>query len=226
VSCVSVSLHWPSLEILDKCVSDVDYIITGIKIMHSIQQQAQHAWGVPNVKGFSYLGEGNQKQVDITEGLGAFEDLINNGFLKPHTRLLDLGGGAYDDGKDYLAERAIEAAIYDPFMRTDEYNQETLQWLEKQPVDAVTSNGVLNVINTDAARLQHIQQAYDSLKPGGLALFKVWSGDNSGIPLTELGRFQSNREAATYLNEVRSVFGDIGVSLHEDSKLICAQKSD
>ncbi len=195
----------------------------GIQPIHGPHHN-QHAWGVPNVKGFSYLGEGNQKHVDITEGLGAFEDLLNNGFLKPHTRLLDLGGGAYDDGKAYLAERAIEAAVYDPFMRPPEHNQKTLKWVDNHPVDAVSSNGVLNVINTEAARLEHIQQAYDALKPGGMALFKVWSGDNSGIPLTELGRFQSNRDASTYLNEVRSIFGDVGVSLYEENKLICAQK--
>jgi hypothetical protein len=123
------------------------------------------------------------------------------------SRNLDIGGGKYDLGSDYLRnERGVESQVYDPFNRSSEHNEMVLNAFKDNPADTVTAANVLNVIAEPEARAEVIQQAFDNLKPGGKAHFDVYEGDRSGAGRETSKGWQNNMKAQDFLEEVRSVF--------------------
>ena len=169
----------------------------------------------PTVDGVIYLPNG---EIDRTEGVGAFMDLP----LEKATRNLDVGGGAHESNTSYLATRGVTNYVYDPYARSDSHNQKILQIVQSSPVDSVTSMSILNVIDDNAARLAHINLCKKSLKPGGKAYFKVWAGNGSGKGEYILGGYQSNRDAKSYIQDVRQVFGERQVTYDENLMVLVA----
>lgn len=147
-------------------------------------------------------------QIDDTEGLGAIATLpFRKGSIN-----LDIGGGAFTTASEFLSKwYGVTNIVYDPYQRSEEHNSEVIRIVNECPVDSVTSNSVLNVILDNAQRAAHIKLAYDSLKSGGIAFFKIWRGNGSGIPTPET--FQANKEAKYYLDEIADVFGTGNVEL-------------
>ena len=125
------------------------------------------------------------------------------------SRNLDIGGGKYDKGTEYLsAEKGVDSYVLDPFNRTKEHNQMVMDDFASNPADTVTVANVLNVIKEPEVRLQTIQQAYDYLKPGGKAYFDVYEGDKSGIGKETVKGWQNNMKAKEFEDEIKSVFPD------------------
>ncbi len=125
-------------------------------------------------------------------------------------RNLDIGGGKYDLGTDYLKnERGVESSVYDPFNRSPEHNAAVLDEFKQNPADTVTAANVLNVIAEPEARAEVIQQAFDHLKPGGKAYFDVYEGSRSGEGAATSKGWQNNMKAQAFLEEVQSVFPDV-----------------
>ena len=125
-------------------------------------------------------------------------------------RNLDIGGGKYDLGTDYLKnERGVESSVYDPFNRSPEHNAAVLNEFKQNPADTVTAANVLNVIAEPGARAEVIQQAFDHLKPGGKAYFDVYEGSRSGEGAATSKGWQNNMKAQAFLEEVQSVFPDV-----------------
>jgi hypothetical protein len=138
--------------------------------------------------------------LDDTEGLTALDTLP----FTVGSRNLDIGGGRFDEATRYLRRQyGVDNLVYDPYCRSKEHNTAILKEVKKNPVDSVTSNSVLNVILAKKERKSHIKLAHSSLKNGGIAFFKIWRGDGSGVP----NGFQSNKEAKYYVNEIKQVFG-------------------
>jgi hypothetical protein len=187
-------------------------------LIGSLTRQEQTAWNRPTVDGISYLPNG---EIDRTEGVGAFMDLP----LQQGTRNLDVGGGAHDANTKYLASRGILNFVYDPYARSVEHNSLVMRTTAEEPVDTVTSMSILNVIDNVDARRSHLELCKKSLKNRGKAYFKVWAGSGSGKSEYLQGGYQSNRQAGTYLDEVREVFGDRAVSYDARLDVIIAVKS-
>jgi hypothetical protein len=184
-------------------------------LVGSLKKSDQTAWNRPTVDGVSYLPNG---EIDRTEGVGAFMDLP----LEKATRNLDVGGGAHESNTSYLATRGVTNYVYDPYARSEGHNQKILQIVRSSPVDSVTSMSILNVIDDNAARLVHIQLCKKSLKSGGKTYFKVWAGNGSGKGEYILGGYQSNRDAKSYIEDVRQVFGEKQVTYDENLKVLVA----
>lgn len=184
----------------------------------------QHIWSTANTKGFGYAEINGEKVLDTTEALGAFKNLIQLNLLKPYTRNLDIGGGEYDDGTTYLEQNHIANSVYDPFMRPVYHNEQVLNEVKNHPVDTVTSNSVLNVIDSAEARHKHITLSHQALKEEGVALFKVWQGNGSNQESYSEESYQSNCPAKYYLEEVEDIFGQGNVELLEEHHLIQAKK--
>jgi hypothetical protein len=147
--------------------------------------------------------------IDDTEGCGAIDTLP----LIPHTTNLDLGGGAFDSVTLYLlTQYQIKSYVYDPFNRSEAHNRETLQIIEQEPVDTVTSHSVLNVILDKSEREKHITLAYQALRQGGTAFFKVWRGTGDAIA----SQSQSNKDALHYFGEICDVFGENNLFMPQD----------
>ena len=147
--------------------------------------------------------------IDDTEGFGAMDTLP----LNPYSRNLDLGGGQFDTVTNcLLSAYKVDNYVYDPFNRTQEHNYHVLNIIKKKPVDTVTSNSVLNVILKNSEREQHIKLAYQALRKGGTAFFKVWRGNASAVA----SHNQSNKEALHYFGELCDVFGEQNLYMPQD----------
>lgn len=190
-------------------LKDAEYASQYGLLVGSLRKADQTAWNRPTVDGLSYLPNG---EIDRTEGVGAFMDLP----LEKGTRNLDVGGGAHESNTNYLSSRGVTNYVYDPYARSDDHNQKTLLKVKSSPVDTVTSMSILNVIDDSAARLAHIRLCKTSLRPGGKAYFKVWSGNGSGKGEQILGGYQSNRDAKSYIQDLKQVFGDKNVRFDEN----------
>jgi hypothetical protein len=126
------------------------------------------------------------------------------------SRNLDIGGGKYDKGTEYLAaEKGVDSYVYDPFNRSAEHNKSVLDEFSGNPADTVTAANVLNVIKEPEARLDVIQRAFDNLKPGGKAYFDIYEGNKSGVGKETTKGWQNNMKAAEFEDEIRSVFPEV-----------------
>lgn len=161
---------------------------------------------------------------DNTEGIAGFHDLP----IPVGAQLLVDVGGKYDGGKAWLERKypGLVVLVVDPFRRSN--NQLCRKvLLERGGADVATSISVLNVIEKREHRLLHCRDLYDSLKPGGVAFFKVWAGfwPHRGTGQAEIkqGVYQANAWAQHFLPEVREVFG-ANVTNDCALNLISAQK--
>lgn len=164
-------------------------------------------------QGFSYLPNGS---LDNTEGVGAFIDLKK--FLRKGTTNIDVGGGKFDSNTEYLRTHfQVENAVYDPFNRSEQHNKKTL--FENgisgslRCYHSATSMSVLNVINLQEARREHIELMFQMVRFGGVALFKVYQGDGSGVEKVTESGYQSNKSAEHYVKEIAFVFGNANTHL-------------
>ena len=81
---------------------------------------------------------------------------------------------------------------------------------------------MLNVIAEPEARNNVVQQAFDSLKPGGTAYFDIYEGSRSGEGAKTSKGWQNNMKADDYLEEIQQVFPDA----QRKGTMIIASKPD
>lgn len=138
----------------------------------------------------------------------------------------DIGGGRFNNVKNLFEEKGVSLHIYDPFNRSYEENLASVYAITQGQCDGVMINNVLNVIEEKNNRHQVIQQAFDCLKEGALAYFKVYQGNKSGLPSSvkkgEIDTLQLNQKTSFYLDEISSVFGK---QLKVSGELIVATKA-
>ena len=134
---------------------------------------------------------------------------VQSKLLLPDTVNLDLGGGRFDEGTEFLAKHKVESLVYDPYARTEAHNADILARIRDDGgVDSVTLNNVLNVIPTDKERTTVLTFLYDVLHPGGKALITVYEGDGTGKGRRRYfgdgtSTWQENRKLATYEQELK-----------------------
>ncbi len=130
--------------------------------------------------------------------------------FKSGTSNLDLGGGRFNEGTEYLAEKGVKSIVFDPFNRNAEENSAALDAVKNGGFDTVTCNNVLNVIKEPEVRSNVVLQAAKALKPDGTAYFTMYEGDKSGNGRqTKSDSWQNNRETADYIKEIQEHFGEV-----------------
>ena len=134
--------------------------------------------------------------------------LLKNKLFKPGKRNLDIGGGAFNQGTEFLAAKGVANSVLDPYNRSEEHNEAVMAEFAENPADTVTVANVLNVIKEKGARTATIQQAHDLLQPGGTAYFSIYQGNSSGKGKKTTKGWQNNRKTKSYLKEVQAVFPD------------------
>jgi len=176
----------------------------------------QIPWVGGNIQGHAFDTSG---QIDSTEGFGAFDHVLSSHALG--TRIVDVGGGAFDANSAYVAEKyQLDCSVYDPYKRSEEHNKRLITKSASHPFDAALSFSVLNVISEGQARMDHIHLCRDFLKPGGKAIFKVWPGDQTGVGKQTASGYQSNRSIDTYVDEIQTTFGSQNVFFDPKAKTI------
>lgn len=132
--------------------------------------------------------------------------LLKKAPLSPGTVNLDLGGGKYDEGVHYLAQKGVTSYVLDPFNRSEEHNSLVKNEISAG-VDTVTLANVLNVIENPDIRQNVLREASTYLKTGGLVYINVYEGNRSGKGRkTKIGTWQENRRLSDYIEEVKMIF--------------------
>lgn len=137
---------------------------------------------------------------------------------------LDIGGGKFDNGTEHLMnEYGVINLIFDPFNRNSDFNSKTLDKVEEiGGADTVTVNSCLNVIKGRKFIESVIMQAAESLKPDGVAFFKIYAGNKSGLPIKTTKGYQQNKRASKYIPLIHTYFNDIWIDNGND--VIVAKK--
>lgn len=145
--------------------------------------------------------------------------------IKPGQKWADIGGGRFDNVINYFNEKQCQLFVYDPFNRSKEHNQITVEHIANSQCDGVMINNVLNVILEKENRMKVIKQAFDCLKENGQAFFKIYVGNSSGITQKSTNNIDSaqlNQPSYFYIDEIQEIFGN---SLKVTKEFIVAQKS-
>lgn len=125
---------------------------------------------------------------------------------KSGTTNIDIGGGKFDTAAEYLEPKGVKNLVYDPYNRSKEHNDKVIAQIGKQKADTATISNVLNVIEEKEARLEVLQNAKRSIKPGGECYVTVYEGNGSGTGKPTSKGYQLNRKLKDYLPEIREVF--------------------
>lgn len=134
---------------------------------------------------------------------------VRRGFLPPGTRNVDLGGGPYDLGSEFLKDCGVESVVLDPYNRTVEHNAvaETMG-----PYDSCTLANVLNVVREPEARQGILEHAKRLLRAGGRLLVDVHEGDKTGVGRQTRDGWQEHRRIRSYIPEIFAAgFKDVTV---------------
>jgi len=120
---------------------------------------------------------------------------------------LDIGGGKYDIGTEYLKKHGTTNMVYDPFNRPDKHNGKVWHKARMKGVDSITVSNVLNVIQSKDERKHLIEFAKTNSEHRGknsTIIFQIYEGDRSGIPSKTT--VQNNMKTADYIQEIQEVF--------------------
>ena len=145
--------------------------------------------------------------INQTKLPAAFNKLAKEGIWISGEINFDIGGGRFDNGTEFLETLGVTNYIYDPFNRSDEHNENSINQAANGQADTVTINNVLNVIQEEQNQLQTLEQAYNALKTGGVAYISVYEGNKSGVGKKTSKGWQNNKTLKAYLPLVRKVFG-------------------
>ena len=141
--------------------------------------------------------------------------MFKRGLLQPGTVNVDIGGGKYDDGTNYLKNIGVENLVFDPYNREQSFNDSVVRRLSEKTVDSATVNNVLNVIQEKDARLAVIRQAAKAINQDGKAYFQIHEGDRTGrsrVTKVKDGvaqSWQNHQPTQWYMDEVATSFGEV-----------------
>lgn len=174
-------------------------------------------WDTPNQQITSADTSINKEK--LPAGYGKLKKL---GVFKPGQKVVDIGGGRFDNAVEDLAKQDVELLVYDPFNRTPEHNKAVADVIADGGADVAVSNNVLNVIEEPENIKRVIQQAENAIKPGDKAYFTVYAGNRSGKGAQTSKGYQRNEPTSAYVSRVEEVFGEGNVQSKGD--LITATK--
>lgn len=130
--------------------------------------------------------------------------------FSPVDKNLDIGGGKFNKGTEFLASRGIENVIFDPYNRPSTENKAVIKRLKSgERFPTVTSNNVLNVIAEQSVRENVILQSAKALSPDGTAYFLIYEGDSSGVGKETTRGWQNNKKTNEYMNEIKKHFNNV-----------------
>lgn len=139
--------------------------------------------------------------------------------LNRFTTNLDYGGGKYDTATEFLANRCITNLVYDPYNRTPEHNDLSMETANDGQVQSITCFNVLNVlelseVNSVILRLYHL--AMINLCP---VYIQVYEGNKDGFGhQSKQDCWQRNERKEAYITRLEKVGFNVEVA---NGILIC-----
>lgn len=119
---------------------------------------------------------------------------------------LDLGGGKFNTATEYLKNFNVTNVIYDPYNRSNDYNNTMKKFLEDFPANTVTISNVINVILEDEVIIDILHFAKNNSLPNAKIYITVYEGDGNGIGKETKAGYQRNMKLNDYLPLVQKVF--------------------
>ena len=165
-------------------------------------QTRPNLWSVPEQEITSAA-----TSINVAKLPAAYNKLKKAGIFTKGMKMVDIGGGKFDNAVDMLKGEGVDLKVYDPFNRSAQHNKEVAQAVQGGQVDAAISNNVLNVIKEKENQLLVVEQAFDAVKGNGKAYFSVYEGSKSGTGKETKAGFQHNKKTAYYVSLVEDVFG-------------------
>ena len=192
--------------------------------LYSLQRATSAETSVPN---------------QIPKGYGSGMDYLRNwakrsfdaDIFNPGQTNFEQGMGISDTATRYLAERkGIESLGTDPFNRTREYNERVASMAMDRRSDTSSAMNVLNVIDDDEAMELVIAQSALALKDGGVAVFQIFHGDQTGEGRykKENAQYQRNMRGEEYVPHVEKFYNKVEAKgdyiLAQDPKMDAVNK--
>ena len=165
-------------------------------------QTRPNLWSVPEQEITSAA-----TSINVAKLPAAYNKLKKAGIFTKGMKMVDIGGGKFDNAVDMLKKEGVDLKVYDPFNRSAQHNKEVAQAVQGGQVDASISNNVLNVIKEKENQLLVVEQAFDAVKGNGKAYFSVYEGSKSGAGKETKAGFQHNKKTADYVSLIENVFG-------------------
>ncbi len=165
-------------------------------------QTRPNLWSVPEQEITSAA-----TSINVAKLPAAYNKLKKAGIFTKGMKMVDIGGGKFDNAVDMLKKEGVNLKVYDPFNRSAQHNKDVAQAVQGGQVDASISNNVLNVIKEKENQLLVVEQAFDAVKGNGKAYFSVYEGSKTGAGKETKAGFQHNKKTADYVSLVEDVFG-------------------
>jgi len=134
--------------------------------------------------------------------------------VKPGDVIADIGGGRFDNVKEWAVAQGAVCYIIDPYNRSREENLRGIEAVKNGKADIAMANNVLNVIKEPENRERVVRQVWDALKPQeGTGIISIYEGDQSAkgrITRKLEGRgesWQEQRKSGNYFEEIAAVTG-------------------
>lgn len=115
--------------------------------------------------------------------------------------VLDYGCGKYfGNALRFCYDRKANLYLpYDKYNCGSTVNETSLGYAKKYGVNRIFCCNVLNVIKEDAIIQYIVDECLTNLKPGGMAVFQVYTGNNSGVGAPSKNDcYQRNQKAYDY----------------------------
>ena len=147
------------------------------------------------------------ERTSIAQVAAGIKKAIKMGMVKSGMFTIDVGGGKYDHGTEYLQNYGITNFVYDPYARGYIHNKKVLDEIcHRGGADAAFLNNVLNVMPNRNERKDVVKFSYDLLKPGGVLIITTYEGNRSGIGRAKEYKngwtWQENRLTTDYKEEI------------------------
>lgn len=145
--------------------------------------------------------------------------------FQPQSVILDYGGGKYDKNIEYMKTRGCKVVIYDPYNRSEEYNQQTLAYIKQVPIRYIVCSNVLNVIkeNNIVADVLRKMQGIQKAQQGPCDIYiAIYEGNKSGKGAITNKGYQRNEKLAQYLSKIYQYFDKNKVEV-KDNIIICSK---
>ncbi len=141
---------------------------------------------------------------------GLFADVERAFGWKSGTKNFDIGGGKFDRGTTYLAERGVENLIFDPYNRGDAHNASVVRRVVLESDVTATCSNVLNVIQEPEVRAWVVEICSLAVDHNQPAYFAVYY-DRSGKPGATRDGWQEHRPLKDYRAEISPFFRKVEV---------------
>jgi len=149
----------------------------------------------------------NQQYTSQDTSINVINKVYTKGEYVRGSNILDYGGGKFDSNIEYMAQKDCHVVVYDPYNRSEEYNKNTMDFVNNNSINYIVCSNVLNVIKEDdiikevIKNILAIKQKNDECK----VYISVYEGDKTGNQKETTKGWQRNQKTSCYINLIKDL---------------------